>query len=214
MARTGSGPGLLPSQRRPNKTRRQKNSLCGRLQKIMSSCTTHTAGQESCYRRKKWRRKGSCHSTKRGSSVCRAYGDCVLDRRSDPVHEMRQTLRAEVSSTTSCGPWSALMKNDTVRGQKTRLGFSSHRKRRCDRSFGPNVCVGRYLQCDQQQRIMYRLGSRTGIPLASKGFGCKARVRRVSAAIRNERATTQTNPFQANPEGRWRFCRRRYASYL
>jgi hypothetical protein len=30
-------------------------------------------------------------------------------------------------------------------------------------------------------------------------------VRSVSAAIRNERATTQTDPFQANPEGRWRF---------
>jgi hypothetical protein len=29
----------------------------------------------------------------------------------------------------------------------------------------------------------------------------------LSDAIRNERATTQTNPFQANPEGRWRFDR-------
>jgi len=46
-----------------------------------------------------------------------------------------------------------------------------------------------------------------GIPLASKAFGCQARARSGSAAIRNERATTQTNPFQANPEGRWRFGR-------
>ena len=32
-------------------------------------------------------------------------------------------------------------------------------------------------------------------------------MRSVSAAIRDERATTQTDPFQANPEGRWRFDR-------
>jgi hypothetical protein len=31
-------------------------------------------------------------------------------------------------------------------------------------------------------------------------------IEEISAAIRNERATTQPNPFQANPEGRWRFC--------
>ena len=33
--------------------------------------------------------------------------------------------------------------------------------------------------------------------MASKGSGCEARVRSISAAIRNERATTQTDPFQA-----------------
>jgi hypothetical protein len=32
-------------------------------------------------------------------------------------------------------------------------------------------------------------------------------VRIVSAAIRDEPATTQTDPFQANPEGRWCFGR-------
>ena len=32
-------------------------------------------------------------------------------------------------------------------------------------------------------------------------------MRSVSAAIRDERATTQTDPFQANPEGPWRFGR-------
>ena len=30
-------------------------------------------------------------------------------------------------------------------------------------------------------------------------------MRSVSGAIRNEGATTETNPFQANLEGRWRF---------
>jgi hypothetical protein len=37
--------------------------------------------------------------------------------------------------------------------------------------------------------------------LASKGSGCEA-LRSISDAIRNERTTTQTDPFQANPLGR------------
>jgi hypothetical protein len=38
--------------------------------------------------------------------------------------------------------------------------------------------------------------------LASKGSGSEACTRSISDAIRNERTTTQTDPFQANPLGR------------
>ena len=67
--------------------------------------------------------------------------------------------------------------------------------------------VGRKGQAVWPVGIMKNSQLTSGNMPAISGTGHQARVRRISDAIRNERATTQTNPFQANPEGRWRFCR-------